>query len=164
MVFPLCRFKCRGWNTSAERKRLPQSELFGHEGSLFSSLARFNSQHPASRGPPSAVLPAATPLRCRGRSLHWHLLPESRWEAERNLTCKEKVVKGRHFVPLLLIIAKIKGNMRYSFISKVQFPETMYELYIVSLKPQYHHACSQACFPCDCSLIYTNIVNPHGLN
>lgn len=30
------------------------------------------------------------------------------------------------FFPLLLIIANIKGNMRYSFVSKVQFPEMMY--------------------------------------
>lgn len=92
MVFPLCRFKCRGRNTSAERKRLPQSELLRHEGSVFSSLAGFNGQHPAFCGPPSALLPATTPLGCRGRSLHRHLLPESRWEAKYSPTCKQKFI------------------------------------------------------------------------
>lgn len=76
---PLCRSKCRRWNTPAEQKRLSQPQLLWHEGSIYSSISGFDGQHPALCGPPSALLPATTPLRCRGRSIHWHLFPESGW-------------------------------------------------------------------------------------
>lgn len=74
------RLKCRGWNTPAEWKRLGQPELLWYEGSVFPSLADVNCQHASLRGPPPALLPATTALRQGGRSLHWHLLSESRWD------------------------------------------------------------------------------------
>lgn len=78
-VFPLCRSKCGRWNTSAERKRLSQPQLLWHESSIYSSISGFDGQHPALRGPPSALLPATAPLGRRGRPVHRYLFPESRW-------------------------------------------------------------------------------------
>lgn len=80
MVLCLYRSKCWGWNTSAEWKGLSQSQFLWHEGSIFSSISGFDSQHSAFCGPPSAVLPASAPLWCSRWSVHGYLFPESRWK------------------------------------------------------------------------------------